>query len=181
MSTLNSDARDARIQTVIKALNTARAMELNAIHQYMHQHYNLDALDYGDFAAKLKLIAIDEMRHAENFAERIRELEGVPCTGAEGEVVKGQDVRDIFVFDANSEDGTMETYNRFLNLCRENGDSVSARLFETIIDEELAHHKYFSDTHNHIVRLGDAYLSKIAGTPASTGAASKGFVNQPTA
>jgi bacterioferritin len=48
-------------------------MELHAIAQYMNQHYNLDDRDYGDMAAKIKLIAIDEMRHAEMFAERIKE------------------------------------------------------------------------------------------------------------
>ena len=49
-------------------MNKARTMELFAIHQYMNQHYNVDNMDYGDLAAKKKLIAIDEMRHAEMFA-----------------------------------------------------------------------------------------------------------------
>ncbi|NLW66338.1 MAG: bacterioferritin, partial [Bacteriovoracaceae bacterium] len=30
---------------VIEVLNTARAMELQAIYQYMNQHYNLDDMD----------------------------------------------------------------------------------------------------------------------------------------
>jgi bacterioferritin len=63
---------------VIEVLNKARAMELQAITQYMNQHFNLDDMDYGDLAAKIKLIAIDEMRHAEMFAERIKELSGEP-------------------------------------------------------------------------------------------------------
>ncbi|MCU0593463.1 MAG: bacterioferritin, partial [Desulfobacterales bacterium] len=62
--------REERKKKVIEALNKARAMELHAIHQYMNQHYNLDDKDYGELAAKVKLIAIDEMRHAEMFAER---------------------------------------------------------------------------------------------------------------
>ena len=65
-----------RRENVIEVLNRARAMELQAIHQYMNQHYNLDDMDYGEMAAKMKLIAIDEMRHAEAFAERIKELGG---------------------------------------------------------------------------------------------------------
>ena len=67
-----------RRQKVIDVLNEARAMELQAIYQYMNQHYNLDDMDYGELAAKIKLIAIDEMRHAEMFAERIKELVGEP-------------------------------------------------------------------------------------------------------
>jgi len=70
------NSREMKKKKVIDVLNKARAMELYAIHQYMNQHYNLDDMDYGDLAAKVKLIAIDEMRHAEMFAERIKELGG---------------------------------------------------------------------------------------------------------
>jgi bacterioferritin len=105
-------------EKVIEVLNKARAMELHAIHQYMNQHYNLDDLDYGELAAKVKLI------------------------------------------------------------CRENGDSVSVKLFERIIDEEQAHFGYFDNISNHIEKLGNTFLARIAGTPADTGPASKGFVTQ---
>lgn len=71
-------AKKERVAKVIEVLNKARSMELYAVHQYMNQHYNLDDLDYGEFASKIKLIAIDEMRHAEQFAERIKELGGEP-------------------------------------------------------------------------------------------------------
>ena len=69
-------SKEARRKAVITVLNKARAMELQAIHQYMNQHYSLDDMDYGELAANVKLIAIDEMRHAEDFAERIKELGG---------------------------------------------------------------------------------------------------------
>jgi bacterioferritin len=62
-------------------------MELQAIHQYMNQHYSLDDMDYGDLAVKVKLIAIDEMRHAEMFAERIKELGGEPTAEPAEKVV----------------------------------------------------------------------------------------------
>ena len=64
------DTKQATRQKIIEVLNKARSMELQAIHQYMNQHYNLDDMDYGELAANVKLIAIDEMRHAEMFAER---------------------------------------------------------------------------------------------------------------
>ena len=59
-------------QNVINVLNQARKMELHAIHQYMNQHYNLDDMDYGELAGNIKLIYIDEMSHAEQFAERVK-------------------------------------------------------------------------------------------------------------
>jgi bacterioferritin len=170
------ETREKRKAKVIEVLNKARAMELYAITQYMNQHYNLDNMDYGELAANMKLIAIDEMRHAEMFAERIKELGGEPVTQGDGKVVKGQDVRKIFPFDAGLEDKTIDIYNLFLQTCRENGDNVSMNLFQTIIDEEQLHFNHFDNVGSHIKTLGDAYLSRIAGTPSSTGGPSKGFV-----
>lgn len=76
--------RETRKANVIAALNKARSMELQAIHQYMNQHYNLDNMDYGELAMNMKLIAIDEMRHCESFAERIKELGGEPTSDLSG-------------------------------------------------------------------------------------------------
>jgi bacterioferritin len=168
--------RAKRKAKVIEVLNKARAMELYAITQYMNQHYNLDNLDYGEMAANMKLIAIDEMRHAEMFAERIKELGGEPAVQGEGKVIKGQDVRKIFPFDATLEDNTIDAYNQFLQICRDCGDNVSVQLLQTIIDEEQLHYNHFDNVGEHIKTLGDAYLSRIAGTPSTTGGPGKGFV-----
>ena len=123
------DVRAQRKEKVIDVLNKARSMELHAIHQYMNQHYNLDNMDYGDMAAKVKLIAIDEMRHAEMFADRIKELGGEPTADPAAKTVKGQKVEAVFPFDANLEDDTIATYNQFLMVCRENGDSHQHEAF----------------------------------------------------
>lgn len=168
--------KEERREKVIEVLNKARAMELQAIHQYMNQHYGLDDMDYGELAAKMKLIAIDEMRHAEAFAERVKELGGEPTTELFGPVEKGQEIGTIFAFDANEEDKAIDAYNQFLLVCRDNGDSISVKLLEQIIDDEQEHFNYFDAIKGHIESLGDAYLSRIAGTSASTGLAPQGFV-----
>jgi bacterioferritin len=170
------NTREQRKKKVIEVLNKARALELNAITQYMNQHYNLDDMDYGDMAAKVKLIAIDEMRHAEMFAERIKELEGEPTTEPAGKAEKGQKVQSIFSFDAKLEDNAISAYNQFLLVCRENGDSTSLKMFEEIIDEEQVHFNYFDNVNDHIEKLGDTYLAQIAGTPSATGLQTQGFV-----
>jgi bacterioferritin len=163
-------------EKVIAVLNQARAMELQAIHQYMNQHYNLDDMDFGELAAKVKLIAIDEMRHAEMFAERIKELGGDPTVDKAEPVKKGQPVEEIFPFDAGEEDKAISAYNQFLNICREVGDSVTAKIFEAVIDEEQVHYNYFDNVAGHIERLGAVYLAKIAGTSSATGLNTMGFV-----
>lgn len=170
------NARQQQKKKVIDVLNKARAMELQAIGQYMNQHYNLDDMDYGDMAAKVKLIAVDEMRHAEMFAERIKELGGEPTTDPSGPVKKGQKVETVFPFDAQEEDGAITAYNQFLLVCRENGDSVSMKLFEAVIDEEQIHYNYFDNVAGHIEQLGQVYLAQIAGTPSATGLQTQGFV-----
>ncbi len=173
---MDQSLREQKKQKVIEVLNRARSMELQAITQYMNQHYNLDNLDYGDMAAKVKLIGIDEMRHAEMFAERIKELGGEPITEAMAKVEKGQEVRVMFSFDANLEDHTIDTYNQFLLVCRENGDSTSLKIFETIIDEEQIHFNYFDNVNDHIEKLGETFLARIAGTSSATGLQTQGFV-----
>ena len=170
------NSREQKKKNVIEVLNKARSMELFAIHQYMNQHYNLDDMDYGELAAKVKLIDIDEMRHAEMLAERIKELGGEPTSDLDAKVQKAQKFDSIFPFDAKLEDDTIDAYNQFLLVCRENGDSISMKLFETINDEEQAHFNYFDNVSEHVKKLGAAYLAQIAGTPADTGPPSKGFV-----
>ena len=169
-------SKEERKAKIIEVLNKARSMELQAIHQYMNQHYGLDDMDYGELAAKMKLIAIDEMRHAEAFAERIKELGGQPTTEMSKPVEREQGIDVIFPFDANEEDAAIDAYNQFLLVCRENGDSISVKLFEQIIDDEQEHFNYFDAIGDHINNLGEAYLSRIAGTPSSTGLAPQGFV-----
>lgn len=170
------DKKQSARQKVIEVLNKARAMELQAIHQYMNQHYNLDDMDYGELAANVKLIAIDEMRHAEMFAERIKELGGEPTTEKAAKVEREQPVEAIFPFDRTLEDDTVIAYNKFLQVCRDSGDSISVKLFETVTDEEQAHLNYFDNVNGHIEKLGASYLARIAGTPSDTGGFSKGFI-----
>lgn len=173
---MDKQKREQAKKNVIVVLNKARSMELHAISQYMNQHYNLDDMDYGDLAAKMKLIAIDEMRHAEMFAERIKELDGEPTADLAAKVQKGQKVEKIFPFDANQEDNTIAEYNQFLKVCQNNGDSVSAKMFEAIIDEEQIHYNYFDNISDHINDLGPTYLAQVAGTPSATGLNTQGFV-----
>ena len=169
-------SREERKNKVITALNGARSMELHAIHQYMTQHYDLDNMDYGDMAMKMKLIAIDEMRHAEMLADRIEELGGQPTSELSDAVRKGQTVEAVFPFDMKLEDDAIDYYNQYIEVCRDNGDNTTLNLFQTIIDEEQVHYNYFDNVNDHIERLGNVYLAQIAGTPSATGLATQGFV-----
>lgn len=156
-------------QKVIDALNKARAMELQAIHQYMLQHYLLDGMDYGQLCAYVKLIAVDEMRHAEKFAERIESLGGEPTCDKAGGVVQKQDVAQMFDFDIGMEDNTVKTYNELAEVCLKAGDPHTAAMFEEIVKDEQVHLDYYKETAGHIKTLGNAFLAKYAATSKHTG------------
>ena len=156
-------------QKVIEVLNRARAMELNAISQYMDEHFILDDMDYGKLAKNIKLIAIDEMRHAEQFAERIKELDGQPTHEHTGSFKKGLPLKEIYPFNIGLEDDTIQNYNKFMQVCRENNDNISADLFKRILKEEQEHQNYFDNENDHLNDLGQHYLATVAGTPSSTG------------
>jgi bacterioferritin len=167
--------KEVRRAKVIEALNKARSMELQAITLYMNQHYTIDNQDYGELAANMKLIAIDEMRHAEMFAERIKEIGGEPIPMAMTKLQLVQDIKKIYPFNADIEDNTIFVYNGLSQVCRENGDGISEKLFEAILAEEQIHYNYFDNVGDHIRSLGESYLSRIAGTPSTTGPSTKGF------
>ena len=130
-------------QKSIKRLNEARGMELQVIHQYMVQHYALDSTVGGEDASYMKLTGVDEMRHAEKFAERIRELGGVPTTEKAGPVVANQKQKEMYDMDVNHEELTITRYTHFENELRASGDTKSADLFKSILEEEKIHLEYF--------------------------------------
>lgn len=169
-------SRQKQKENAVMVLNNARSHELHAIYQYMNQHYNLENMDYGDWAAKVKLIAVDEMRHAEMFADRIKELGGEPTSDPAAQTQKGQKVEVVFRFDADLEDATIASYNDYARICKENGDHISSKLFEAIMEEEQIHYNYFENVDTHIKNLDGTYLAQIAGTPSATGLTTQGFV-----
>lgn len=155
---------DVKRKKVVEVLNKARSMELFAIALYMQQHYRLDDDNYTVLASNMRKIAIDEMKHAEAFAERIRDIGGIPTQDHAAKAALDQDVYTIYPEDSDIEMDTLEKYNEFAKTCRDNDDVVSMRIFERIIEEEQAHYNYFDDTATHIKELDGSFLAKVAGT-----------------
>ncbi len=163
-------------ENVIQVLNKARADEISAILQYMADHYSLDDADYGPIASNMKLIALDEMRHAEMFAERIYEIGGTPVAGPSMPAKRGQKIQPALENAVALEHQAIADYNEYLEVCRTNRDSVSAKLFEQIIEEEQIHLSYLENIVEHVRELGPAYLATIAGAPGAPAAPRRGFI-----
>ncbi len=161
-SLLKSDSFDFDNADVLATLNMARRMELTAIHQYMCEHYDLDDMDYQHLAKKVKELAIKEMKHAEMFAERIKELDGTPTSDIDVPVKKNLSVEEIFEYNTFLEEDTLKKYNLFVSICAKHNDHVSKKLFTQILQEEQEHFNDFDDIRSHIKELGNTYLAAVA-------------------
>jgi len=151
---------------VIELLNQARAGELTAIMQYMAHHYELEDADYGKLAKTMKTIAIQEMEHAEQLAERILYLEGTPTSAPDGKVDHGQGIAEMLKRDVALEQGAVDMYNDSAMACAQAGDHTSKRLFQQLLQDEESHLGDFENVQAHLEKLGDVYLATLTGGEA---------------
>ncbi len=153
-------------------------MELYAITQYMNQHYGLDSMDYGELAKNMKLIAIDEMRHAEQFRRTHQGTWRRTATEFTDKVVKAQDVRAIFPFDSKLEDDTIDAYNQFSADLSGHGRQhlgQALRGHQSTRNRPTSHH--FDNVGQTTSPTWATSTSPKSPAPrGSTGGASKGFV-----
>ena len=90
-----------------------------------------------------KQISIAEMKHAEQIADRIDYLGGVPTTKPHA-IEVGKNLKDMLELDKKAEEGTIRFYKTIIALAEKEGDVVTKRLFEEILSAEEDHHNTFS-------------------------------------
>jgi bacterioferritin len=148
---------------VIDLLNAARSRELSAITQYMAHHYELEDQDFGKLAKKMKEIAIQEMKHAEELADRILFLKGEPTSKPDAIAKKGQSISEMLKTDMALESAAIKMYNEAAVVCAQEKDQISKQLFEKLLGEEEGHYNDFENVKGHVDMMGDAYLATLAG------------------
>jgi len=150
-------------QKVIDLLNEARSRELGAISQYMIHHYELEDSDFGKLAAKMKEIAIAEMKHAEKLADRILFLHGEPTAKPDAVPKKGQQIPEMLSTNIGLETGAIKMYNEAALICASEKDQASRELFEKLLGEEEDHLNDFENIKDHVEKLGASYLVTLTG------------------
>ena len=143
----------------IQLLNKAIADELSAVHQYMYFHFHCDDQGYDLLANLFKRTAIEEMLHIELLAERILFLKGEVQLAASHPVKKIHDVKKMLIMAAEMETGSANDYNNWANECSKNADSVSKKLFETLVEDEERHFNQYDDEMENLKKFGDNYLA----------------------
>jgi bacterioferritin len=148
-------------QDVIDLLNEVLAGELVAINQYFLHAKMCKNWGFEGLAAKIKAESIDEMRHADQIAERILFLEGLPNFQRLDKINIGQTVPEQMRSDLDAEYRAVKRLNDGIKLCREQGDATSEVLLKRILESEEEHIDWLETQLSLIETLGDkAYLAE---------------------
>ena len=147
------------VKKSIALLNKGVADELQAVHQYMYWHFPLDDQGFGPLSAMLRRIAIQEMGHVEQLAERILFLKGDVHMVAAGPVERITDAEKIVRRAAEMEQEAVGVYNKYALDCSANADAVSKQMFETLVGDEERHFDEFDKQLDNIKRFGPSYLA----------------------
>jgi bacterioferritin len=127
---------------LIDMLNKAISMEIQVSIQYMWQHVRIYGFDHLAVADELKKVAIEEMKHAEDIAERVDYLGGEPTTEP-AKITVGDTPEKMIALDKKAEEDTIAFYKTVIAKALEEKDYVTKKLFESLLSDEEDHHNVF--------------------------------------
>ena len=124
---------------VIEYLNTVLKNELTAINQYFLHYRMLDNWGLKKLAKFEYGESIDEMKHADQLAERIFFLEGLPNFQLLGRLRIGENVEEVLKADLELELEALPDLKDAIEHCEKVRDFVSRDLFQHILESEEGH------------------------------------------
>jgi bacterioferritin len=128
---------------LLDLLNDAIAREIQVSIQYMWQHVMVRGINAESVGNVFKTIAITEMKHAEEIAERLDYLGGVPTTKPT-QIDVGKSLKEMLQIDKVAEEGAIKLYKEIVALAAKENDIVTKRLFQKILADEEGHHNTFN-------------------------------------
>jgi len=151
---------------VVELLNEALKAELTAINQYWLHYRLLDNWGVKKLAEFERQESIDEMKHADRFAERILFLDGLPNLQALGRLRIGENVEEILKADLEAEHEAVQMYRDGAAYCESVKDFVSRDLFTDVLATEEHHVDMLEQQFEMIARMGLPNYIQLQSEPA---------------
>ena len=128
-----------KYQVSIDLLNDAVGKEIATSLQYMYFHTHFEDDRYQYLSKIMREISIAEMRHIEEFSDRILFLQGDVDMNASFRTRQVTDVKDMLRLALQLEQSTIDSYNEASRIASEHKDAVTHKMFQDIIAEEEQH------------------------------------------
>ncbi|WP_309603174.1 bacterioferritin [Sphingomonas sp.] len=139
---------------IIELLNEALRAELTAINQYWLHYRLLANMGVKKLADFERHESIDEMKHADKFADRILFLDGFPNFQALNPLRIGEGVEEILRADLAAEHEAVELYRNAVGECEALKDYVSRDLFAEVLKNEEEHVDFLETQFDLIRQIG---------------------------
>ncbi len=145
----------------IENLQTALAMELAAVNQYMLHAHVLEDWGLDQLAAKMRNEMQEELGHAQQFIHRIMFLKGNPVLKAAKVPERAQGLSDMFQTDLEDEGQAIRFYTDAAQAAAEAKDIGSRTIFERILLDEEGHKAWLELQLDLLRRIGEErYVSR---------------------
>lgn len=152
--------------TVIEFLNKALTNELTAINQYWLHYRVLKDWGVDKLAEYERHESIDEMKHADQIAERILFLKGLPNFQAIHRLKVGETVEEILRADLAVEHEAIPLLRDAIVHCETVRDFVTRDLFASILASEEEHVDFLETQFDMIERMGLENYVQLQSKPA---------------
>ena len=155
-----------KYQVSIDLLNDAVGKEIATSLQYMYFHTHFEDDRYQYLSKIMREVSIAEMRHIEEFSDRILFLQGDVDMNASFRTRQVTDVREMLRLALQLEQSTIDTYNEASRIASEQRDAVTHKMFQDIIVEEENHLDTFRTELQNLEEYGEEYLAlqSVAGS-----------------
>ena len=142
-------------------LQTALAMELAAVNQYMLHAHVLEDWGLDLLATKMRAEMQEELGHAQEYIQRIMFLKGDPHLAPQKVPQRAQSLADMFSADLADEEEAIKFYTAAAAAAGAAGDIGSRMLFERVVLDEEGHKAWLELQLELVKRMGEpAFIAK---------------------
>lgn len=152
----------------IENLQTALAMELTAVNQYLLHAHTLEDWGLDKLASRMRDEMQEELGHAGQFIDRIMFLGGTPELKASKTPKMAETLEGLFQDDKAEEQGAIEFYGKAALDAAEANDIGTRSLFETILMDEEGHWDWLDRQLATLKRMGEPAFMSIYMSGEST-------------